>query len=359
MSNSLKPDEFRESVYRCFPGVKTDPFLAERIIASEKGETKMKKKISFSLAFVLVALLVLAAAACAATVLNRQVNWQGEPVETEAPDWPEFPTEEEDENIGIMNSLADSVPDGDYAYAWYDLPDTGYANEHPKQKNFTSFEEFRQYMADWSYLTVPAWLPEDVKTVSAKVILESRVNLEKDALEWELPENGIWSRKGTEAVYMPEDGEEGETGLDDWSTGGYYRKIEERKAGKDGKVEFIHYTLDDADAVVTGYDLVLGFEDRPDIEVLSNLDISIGEHSFLVTADETVSNPEVEGMSDVLLITAPGGDTKDRLFLHRNLESPVEYSDAGGLARRTTRENICIISYDREPDELIRIITGE
>ena len=77
MSNSLKPDEFRESVYRCFPGVKTDPFLAERIIASEKGETKMKKKISFSLAFVLVVLLVLAAAACAATVLNRQVNWQG------------------------------------------------------------------------------------------------------------------------------------------------------------------------------------------------------------------------------------------------------------------------------------------
>ena len=392
MSNSLKPEAFRESVYRCFPGVKTDPFLAGRIIASEKGETKVKKKVSFSLAFVLLILFVLAAAACAGTVIYREVNWKGEPIETEAPDWPEIRTPEEDENIAVMDQLTEEVPEGDYSYTQYDGPDFRQVHEHYKQKNFTSFEEFRQYMADWDYLTVPAWLPEDVKTVSAKVILQSKVNPEKDTPDWETMDDGNEDQDAEPDAELPEEmafetdvpmeepemieaepesdeesesdvawdyEEEEENGWEDDFAGGYFTKVEDLYTGKDDKVHFTRYTLDDADAVVTGYQLTLGFNGRPDIRIFSELDTSIGESTFRLSEEETADTPHVKGMGDALLISSPSEEIKERLFLTRYLTKPVEYSEVWALARRTNRESITVLAYDRTPEEMIRIITGE
>ena len=57
MNEKIRPDEFRESMDRCLSGVKADPFLAGRVLASKEGEPAMKRKLSVSLVFALVVVL--------------------------------------------------------------------------------------------------------------------------------------------------------------------------------------------------------------------------------------------------------------------------------------------------------------
>ena len=65
MNDKINANEFRESLDRHLSDMKADPWLAQRIIASERGEGKVKKKLSVSVILVVSLLLVLTTAALA------------------------------------------------------------------------------------------------------------------------------------------------------------------------------------------------------------------------------------------------------------------------------------------------------
>ena len=84
MNEKISANEFRQSLDRHLSHMKADPWLAQRIIASERGETKVKKKLSVSM-IVASLLLVLTTVALAVTGLYRVINWQGDVTRTTDP----------------------------------------------------------------------------------------------------------------------------------------------------------------------------------------------------------------------------------------------------------------------------------
>ena len=82
MNDKINANEFRESLDRHLSDMKADPWLAQRIIASERGEGKVKKKLSVSVILVVSLLLVLTTAALAVTGLYQVINWKGDVTRT-------------------------------------------------------------------------------------------------------------------------------------------------------------------------------------------------------------------------------------------------------------------------------------
>ena len=84
MSDKISADEFRESLDRHLSDIKADPWLAQRIIASERGETKVRKISGAALAATIILVLTMASALAAGiTGLWKTVNWFGEVIEAE------------------------------------------------------------------------------------------------------------------------------------------------------------------------------------------------------------------------------------------------------------------------------------
>ena len=66
MSKKYTQESFSESLDRRLSGFQTDPWLAQRIIASGKGETKVKKKVSgFAIVIAIILVLTMATAIAA------------------------------------------------------------------------------------------------------------------------------------------------------------------------------------------------------------------------------------------------------------------------------------------------------
>ena len=72
----MRKEEVQEALRRSLSGLQEDPLLARRIIASEKGEFKMRKGPRAAL--IIAAVVVLAAATALAAGLGGRVNWLGE-----------------------------------------------------------------------------------------------------------------------------------------------------------------------------------------------------------------------------------------------------------------------------------------
>ncbi len=72
MNDKINTNEFRESLDRHLSDMKADPFLAQRIIASEKEERPVKKKFSFAVVLA-VAVLVIGAAVAIAEIVGINV----------------------------------------------------------------------------------------------------------------------------------------------------------------------------------------------------------------------------------------------------------------------------------------------
>lgn len=66
MKDKITAREFRESMDRRLSGVQDDPWLAQRIIASEKGAEPMRKKLPLSIVIAIVLVIVATVAALAA-----------------------------------------------------------------------------------------------------------------------------------------------------------------------------------------------------------------------------------------------------------------------------------------------------
>lgn len=72
----MRKEEVREALNRSLSGLQEDPRLAQRIIASEKGEFKMKRVFRATMIFAAVIVLTMATALAAG--LGGRVNWLGE-----------------------------------------------------------------------------------------------------------------------------------------------------------------------------------------------------------------------------------------------------------------------------------------
>ena len=322
MSSKVTPDSFRASMDRCLSGAKADPFLASRIIASEKGEPKMKKA-SVSIALVLLVLFILATVAYAASKMSHSVNWKGETI-LEYPD-----TYDEElanfkagtgmsinEAYEIAGRLAAEVPDNYYVEVEYELPgDHNAFSFHPKRKCFTSFEEFKKYMADYDYLTIPAWLPEDMTGFNAEVHMNMSTLLHRNDSE-----------------------------------------IEEYQ---DGPAHYSRYTYDDSLSVVTGYQIEFYIGDG-NVWVSSYVrNGSESQPGNSLEEKDVIRVVSIKGMDDSLLISSPEHEIIS-LEMHRKLKKAVRYKGLDQpIPHRCDEERLYIISAILDDDTILRIFNGE
>ena len=110
--------------------------------------------------------------------------------------------------------------------------------------------------------------------------------------------------------------------------------------------------------IITGYELIIGFADHSDIIITSELSTGSGT-SFTLAADETAKAIVVENMSDALLINSPNTAMHDRLFVRRELDTPITFLSLMQGQLASTEEVLTIMTYDYEPETLVKIITGE
>ena len=306
--------------------------------AQKQEEVIVKKKVSFSIVFVFIILFALAAVAYAAsTGWIREVSWKGEPVETtEDPYAGPDMTDEDMEKYRIVQELAESIPDEEYAEIGYWGESCNIWRTHKKQKKFSSFEEFRQFMAGIDYLTAPAWLPENTVSFSATVTMDSRTREVTDENDYIISVD----ESGNETQELP----------------GCFELIEEKEVEN---VQLTRYALDDANAVVTGYSIVLGIDGQRDVEIYSELSLALDEGSFWLTEEETTSSLNLEGVTKALLVSSENPDTYDKLFLDKDLDKPVTFVAATDGMRTSSRESAYVLFYDQTPETIIKIMTGK
>ena len=323
MNNKVTPDSFRSSMDRVLSGSKADPFLASRIIAAEKGEPKMKKT-SVSIALVLLVLIILATVAYAASKMSHSVNWKGETI-NEYPDTIDEELAEFKASTGmsmheayaIANSLAAEVPDNYYVKVEYELPgDHNAFSSHPKRKRFTSFEEFKAYMADYDYLTIPAWLPENMTDFNAEVQMDMSPALRRNDIE-----------------------------------------VEEYQ---DGPAHYSRYTFDDSLSVVTGYriEFYIGLGNVW-VESYVYNETKYSEPGNSLGEKDVVRVVNVKGMEDSLL-TSTLDNRVISLEMHRKLPQIVRYKDLDQpIPHRCDEERLSVSSAVLDEDTILRIFNGE
>ena len=287
MNEKISAEAFRVSLDRSLSGLKADPRLAQSIIASEKGERKMKKKWSVSLLCALAVLLGLATVAYAVSGLYRAVTWQGEISRTVEPaQTPETPAEgtfpDQKMNEALLSFMAD-VPDEETVFAW--LEDGNHeilcSELHKARKTFSSAEEFLRYMSGVQALTAPVWLPDG--------------------------ETEYYSAE----VYM------------DCPASGTYELLEN---SRQGPIRYTRFLIGESGAAVTGYNLTFTLVDGRAFLIGSALrKASSSEEALLLREGETAEKVSVPGMSDALLIRAEDPNYPDGLLMRRKLDQPVRW----------------------------------
>lgn len=326
MNEKIRPDEFRESMDRCLSGVKADPFLAGRVIASKEGEPRMKRKLSVSLVFVLVALLALGTVAYSATRLFKNVNMNGEVISTEPP----FDMADSFQKDGIniqkaqenIHKLILEEPNDDVIIsAWCTSPtDNSTTSEsRNRMKTFTDYGEFLDFMAGTDYLTLPAQLPEGYTSFTAKVYMEC-----------------LWGN-------TPE--------------------LIDR--GEEGPVQFVRYTFDDSAAVITSYEMIFNYEDqKKDIMIAARL-IEHPSEAYVLRDCDSAEPVTVNGMEKALRITIPGYIYPTQIvmlkslhtnqYIHVNRPPEVSSPDNGFYKK----EEVFVCSKGSDPKELLKLFNAE
>ena len=326
MNEKIKPDEFRKSMDRCLSGVKADPFLAGRVIASKEGEPRMKRKLSVSLVFVLVALLALGTVAYSATRLFKNVNMNGEVISTEPPTDMADSFQEAGINMKEVNDLMQKLireePNDDVIISvWCTSPtdNATTSSTRNRMKTFNDYGDFLEFVAGVDYLTLPAQLPEGYTSFTAKVYMEC-----------------LWGN-------TPE--------------------LIDR--GEDGPVQFVRYTFDDSAAVITSYEMTFSYDDQEkDIMIAERL---IGHPSevYVLRDCDSAEPVTVNGMEKALRITIPGYIYPTQIVMLKSLHTnqyihvnrpPEENSPDDGLYKK---EEVCVYSKGSDSKELLKLFNAE
>ncbi len=261
----------------------------------EQEEKIVKKKLSFSLVSVIAIVLVLVAAAYAATEVYHRisVNWKGETVEeTELPIGPE-PTvipppdaqmlmTDEDLVQKADELLRNAVAEDEYGVVSYETAGGTEGRLSPIQISFDSWDEFREFMIHSSELTLPTWIPDGYEFQEAKVMISCKAD-------------------------------------------GEYKLIEERQ---EGKITLKRYKIDDSDSVIVWYiiDYRESGEDNHYLLVGSSLtdDLDGDGRTFNLTDGQSATVITVPGMDDALAIVDANNPVYNRIAMLRNLNHSIE-----------------------------------
>ena len=261
----------------------------------EQEEKTVKKKLSFSFVSVVAILFALIAVAYAATEVYHRisVNWKGETVEeTELPIGPEItvvpPKDAKmlgDEDLDRMADelLQNAVAEDEYGVVSYETAGGTMGGTSPIQKTFDSWDEFREYMAQSSELTLPTWIPDGYEFREAKVMISCKAD-------------------------------------------GEYKLIEERQ---EGAITLKRYKIDDSDSVVVWY--AINFresgENKHYLHVDSMLidDLDANERIFNLTDGQSATVITIPGMDDTLAIADSNDPAYNSLAMKRKLNHPIEY----------------------------------
>jgi hypothetical protein len=287
MNEKISANEFRQSLDRHLSHMKADPWLAQRIIASERGETKVKKKLSVSM-IVASLLLVLTTVALAVTGLYRVINWQGDVTRTtdltQTPGTDTVQAVSEEWHVDSLNSFISEIPNEETAFAWYNNDDGSIkcSELHQKQIPISSIEWFAEYMHDIRHLSVPVSFPGgNVTYCYGKVFMECKAF-------------------------------------------GKYSLI---KNGQSGSMCYNRFLIDESSSIVTGYDLFFALGDPENgtrYIIRSELRDRTYEEPLMLREGETAKKVSIEGMSDALLIMAEDPAYPDGLIMQRKLDEPVQ-----------------------------------
>ena len=325
MNDKVTPDTFRDSMDRCFSDINGDPFLARRIIASGKGEKKVKLKPVIRFAIILAALFVLATAAYgAATIFFNGRAWGGAGVLSDFTmfdglDNYELPAEAKRTMDRLL--YESNLPDEDYLDVRYKFADgfsTG--NRHEPVKYFESQDDFRRFMEDIDYLTLPTWLPEGKITDFYASVTFGLLSDDDDQLIWNDDD------KIDPKAHVIEEGIE---------NGVYYR----------------HCRFDEADRIVTGYYFSICMDEYGRFTVSSAVPNSI----FLLADEDVIVHVSVPGMNDAILDYGQfaDGTPETRLYMSRDFDS------ARFGMTEPVLEQIQVTSQTLDPDLMIRMFSGK
>ena len=281
----MRKEEAREALNRSLSSLQEDPWLAQRIIASEKGEVKVKK-ISRTI-MIIAAVIVLGTATALAAGLGGRVNWLGEtrtdaelePAATPIPIVEPEKAEKTGEIDPHFYDLLDYAKDREQIIL---STENGGASS-ARMQTIHSADEFEALVKTGSDLPLPQKIP-----------------------------NGYVFEKGfVELGCLPE---------------GQYVLTSET-IHPEGFTE-THYTVDPSMDFVRAYTLIFRKEsdntDHADhVQVNVHMVAYTDPHSFTygISETETAQVVQVEGMDNALLITSP---EDGMLVMRKTMAAPRE-----------------------------------
>lgn len=283
MNKRITADDFHNAVERQLSGLEPDPWLAQRIIASEREEIKVKKVSGAML--IIIAVIILATATALAVGLGGRVNWLGEIL-------PESDVTVAPTPMPTAEPQAAGDPD-EIDPRFYELLD--YAKDREMIVLDTA------HNGAWSGRTQKIGTMEDFKALMDTAAPDF-------PFPGEIPEGYVFDRCAVEFGCLPQ---------------GEYT-LTSQTIHPEGFTES-HYSVDPAMDFVKAYDLVFRAVDDSDyisIHAYMNWSVNPGEYAFRINEGQNARAVRVEGMENALIIDS---DSIRHLAMRKIMSSSQEY----------------------------------
>lgn len=284
MNDQQNKAKFRQSIDHTLSGLTGDPFLCQRVMAhARKGESKMRACWIKGFVVALIVVLCMGTAAVASGLYGGSISWKGDVVYDEQPNVYAAPTAapqntEIDLWQRIGNLSAELRADGKVLVIWQ-------ADENGK-----------------AHMSVSTRLTQDVQEVEVL-----RAIVVQAGFPWPRIPDGYELAQGTVFYACRE--------------GGEWQLTDTQDQGDGLTAEW--YTLTDADALVSGYDLLLrknGVAEQYIGVYVDMQELSDPQEAFIGFHEgEHFEVLDVPGMDDAIAVT---GDTC-QLNMRRVLGEPI------------------------------------
>ena len=290
MNKKITADDFHNAIERQLSDLKPDPWLAQRIIASDKEEAKVKK---IPRAIIIIAvLIVLAMATALAAGLGGRVNWLGEVQETTVASATPIPTAE---------PQTTTDPD-EIDPAFYELLD------YSKDRELIMLST--EHKGTWS---------SRIQRISAIEDFNALMDTDSDfPLPAKIPEGYVLDKGYVQFGCLPQ--------------GEYV--LTSQTVHPEGFTES-HYSVDPSMDFVTGYDLTYKTEDGKDhiyIHAFMTSSSDPHEYEFNIDEDQTAHVVQVEGMENALIIESDNRDfVTSNLVMRKKMSAPQDNLQFTGM----------------------------
>lgn len=281
----------KQAVDHRLSGLDENPFLAQRIIASEKGIQPMKKyKLSLALLMALILILSMLTVALAAEYLHRSVNWFGKSIHDEyntsvnptPTPQPIVGAQDPETVFMITQQVFDTAADRELILVVENGTDSMISGSSNSQMvSIHSMDELEAILNNADYIPLANYIPDGYEFVEGTVYYSCKPDGE----------------------YILDSKEEIAEGI-----------VVQR------------YHVDEEDSFIKGYSVVLrnSPEDYHYLSIFVSLEPSfdLNEYSFGVNEDQDFQVVSVNGYDNALCITS---DQTCRLSMRKGLKSPIDF----------------------------------